>query len=290
MSFNAKIPAMVVVAAFCLAARNQADLNQANGAASSPVAKANGRKPAAQPVSDVPAAALPIKVTRLRVPNGGIQPQALVDAKGTLHLVYFKGDDATAGDLFYVHRDADQAHFSSPIRINRPPSHACAAGSVRGGQIALGRGGRVHVVWNGVGIDYARLNDFGTRFEGQRNLMQITNNADGGGTVAADDAGNVYALWHGHRKGEGGEDNRRPWVVRSTDDGKTFSVEAPAWAEPTGACACCSTRAFADHNGYVHFLYRSATAQVNRDIYLLASNDKCASFRGALVHKWKVPG
>jgi hypothetical protein len=28
----------------------------------------------------------------LRVPNGGIQPQAVMDAKGTLHFIYIKGD------------------------------------------------------------------------------------------------------------------------------------------------------------------------------------------------------
>src|SRR5207253_208395 len=31
-------------------------------------------------------------VTLLRVPNGGIQPQAITDARGTLHLIYIKGD------------------------------------------------------------------------------------------------------------------------------------------------------------------------------------------------------
>ena len=31
-------------------------------------------------------------VRLLRVPNGGIQPQAAVDGKGTIHLIYFKGE------------------------------------------------------------------------------------------------------------------------------------------------------------------------------------------------------
>jgi hypothetical protein len=224
------------------------------------------------------------------VPNGGIQPQAVADAKGNLHLIYFKGDKANAGDLFYVRRDAGKERFSEPIRINSRPGSACAAGSVRGGQIVLGQGGRPHVVWNGVGTDYARLNDSGTAFEEQRNLMQQTHHADGGCTVAADDAGNVYVLWHGHLKGEDGEGKRKVWVARSTDEGKTFSREAPAWTEPTGVCACCSTRAFADLKGVVYLLYRSATAEVNRDIYLLFSDDRGISFREALVHKWKVPG
>src|SRR5262249_26643442 len=114
---------------------------------------------------------------------------------------------------------------------------------------------------------------------------------DGGGTVAADDAGNVYVAWHALKTGGArGEENRRVWVARSADEGKTFSKGAPAWAQATGACACCSMHAFADSKGSVYILYRSANAGVNRDIYLLSSSDKGKSFRGALLHKWKVPG
>jgi hypothetical protein len=43
------------------------------------------------------------KVTLIRTPDGGIQPQAAVDSQGTTHLIYYKGD-AGAGDIFYVTR------------------------------------------------------------------------------------------------------------------------------------------------------------------------------------------
>jgi hypothetical protein len=235
------------------------------------------------------------QVSVLRTPDGDIQPQAAVDAKGTLHLIYFKGE-ARAGDLFYVRRAAGEERSSDPIRVNSLPKSAIATGTVRGGQLALGKAGRVHVAWNGSGhpkggMFYARLNDAGTAFEEQRDLMGDTSILDGGGTVAADDLGNVYVAWHALKTGdERGEGNRRVWVARSTDEGKTFSKEAPAWAEPTGVCPCCSMRAFADGNGSVYVLYRSANAGVNRDIYLLTSNDQGKSFQGALVHRWKVPG
>jgi hypothetical protein len=242
-------------------------------------------------------AAAPVMV--LDTPNGGIQPQAVVDAKGTLHLIYFKGEEG-AGDLFYVRQEAGKERFSAPLRVNSQSGSAIAIGSIRGGQIALGKGGRVHVAWNGSNkvkvaggspMLYARLNDAGTAFEEQRNLMQSTSILDGGGTVAADDAGNVYVAWHALKTGgERGEDHRQVWVARSADEGKTFSPEAPAWAEPTGACGCCSLKAFADSKGAVYLLYRSANAGVNRDIYLLTSTDKGKSFQGALLHKWKVPG
>ena len=90
--------------------------------------------------------------------------------------------------------------------------------------------------------------------------------------------------------GSRGEENRRVWVATSNDEGKTFALETPAWLEPTGVCPCCSTRALADHKGIVYLLYRSATAGVNRDIYLLSSEDRGKSFQESLVHKWQVPG
>jgi hypothetical protein len=240
------------------------------------------------------------KVTVLQTPNGGIQPQAVVDDKGTLHLIYFKGD-AGAGDLFYVRRDAGQERFSAPLRVNSQPGSAIAAGSVRGGQIALGKGGRVHVAWNGSGTArprspgqydapmlYSRLGDAGTAFEEQRNLMQVTTSLNGGGTVAADQEGHVYVAWHAVKAdGPTGEEDREVWLARSSDEGKTFAKEVPANPKPTGVCGCCSMRGFADSKGAVYVLYRSARG--GRDIDLLTSNDKGKSFQEALVHPWKVP-
>src|SRR5450432_3240171 len=104
-------------------------------------------------------------VTLLKTPHGGIQPQAVADANGTLHLIYFKGEPR-AGDLFYVKRTPGQEQFSEPMRVNSVPGSAIAVGSVRGGQISVGKSGRVHVAWNGSGQNsgmlYARLNDAGT--------------------------------------------------------------------------------------------------------------------------------
>lgn len=290
MSGPSKIPAVAVVLALGFAGCGEAGGGDRNQSAAPPTAPAGERKPAAQLTPPGPTAARAGEVTLIPVPNGGVQPQAVADARGTLHLIYFKGENAGAGNLFYVRREAGADRFSAPIQVNSRPGSACAVGSVRGGQIALGKGGRPHVVWNGVGTEYAHLNDAGTAFEEQRNLMRQTEHPDGGCTVAADDEGNVYVVWHGHRKGETGEDKRKVWVARSTDEGKTFAPEAPAWKEPTGVCACCSTRAFADHKGVVYLLYRSATAQVNRDTYLLTSTDRGKTFRQALVHRWKVPG
>jgi hypothetical protein len=135
---------------------------------------------------------------------------------------------------------------------------------------------------------YTRLNDAGTGFEPERNLMQHTFALDGGGSVAADESGNVYVGWHGNTiDGPLGEVGRRVWVARSNDGGATFSPEAPMSSETTGACGCCGLRLFAGRDTQLYALFRSATNEVHRDIYLAASKGGGAS-RERLVHPWNI--
>lgn len=237
------------------------------------------------------------KVKLVRVPDGGIQPQAVVDAKGVVHLVYFKGE-AKADDLFYVRQGLEG--FSKPIQVNSKPGSGIAVGTIRGAQLALGRNGRVHVAWNGskavdgakhkgVPMWYARLNDAGTGFEPERDLINFTGGLDGGGTVAADADGNVYVMWHGSAPdAPANEAGRAVFLARSSDDGKTFVPERPINPKSTGACGCCGMRAFADPAGNVFALYRAASEMVNRDEVLLVSRNRGASFETAYSHPWNV--
>jgi hypothetical protein len=245
------------------------------------------------------------QVVRLRVPDHGIQPQVAVDAEGTVHLIYFKGEPQ-AGDVFYA-RSRDGVHFGDPLRVNSQPGSAIAVGNIRGAHLAVGKNGRVHAAWNGsqkatpkvpgdadrpawmlTPMLYARLDDAGTAFEPQRNVIRSAGGLDGGGSVAADGAGNVYIFWHAPDPGKRGEDNRRVWVAVSTDDGKTFAAEKAAFTEPTGACGCCGLRAFADGKGTVYALYRGARNVRQRDMYLLTSADRGKSFEGEKVHAWSI--
>jgi len=43
-----------------------------------------------------------------------------------------------------------------------------------------------------------------------------------------------------------------------------------------------------DANDKVHVLYRSATNEVNRDIYLLSSTPGASSFKGTQLHPWEI--
>jgi hypothetical protein len=249
------------------------------------------------------------RVQVARVPHDGLQPQLVSDERGVFHMVYYSGD-ARAGDLSYVRSTDHGATWSAAIAVNEPGS-AIAAGTIRGAQVTVGRSGRVHVAWNGssnarlrgpLNLDsgkpgepmlYARLNDAASAFEPQRNLMTSSFGLDGGGSVAADKAGNVYVAWHGvgrqDAKGDlQGEARRQVWVAKSNDDGDSFAPEMKAWQEPTGACGCCGMKVFADRGGNVTALYRSARESIHRDIYLLRSTDKGNTFKGRLLHEWDI--
>jgi hypothetical protein len=237
-----------------------------------------------------------VEVKLVRVPERGIQPQAAVDSEGTLHLIYF-GDEPEAGNVYYVRKLPGAEQFSRPLRVNSQSGSAIAVGSIRGAQLALGKANRMHVAWNGsrkaepkVNVKYGspmlytRMADDGDHFEPQRMVNRAAFLLDGGGSVAADQAGNVYVVWH---SGDG-EANRRVWVARSTDEGATFAPETPADAGKDGACGCCGLKAFADREGTIYVLYRSARENVHRDMMLLTSSDRANSFRCETAGEWMV--
>lgn len=239
------------------------------------------------------------EVNLVRTPGGGIQPQAVVDGKGVLHLIYFSGEPS-GGDVYYVRQAVNAPEFSKPIRVNSAPGCVIATGSVRGAHLAVGKGGRVHVAWMGsrpegpkkiVPMFYARLNDAGTAFEPQRNVMQFAAGLDGGASLAADNSGNVYVVWHADPTNQG-ETHRRVWMAHSRNDGKTFArevaVDAPLDGKSTGACGCCGMRAFADNKGSLYVFYRAATEQIHRDMILMVSHDRGKKFLAERVAKWEL--
>jgi hypothetical protein len=230
-------------------------------------------------------------VTVVRLPAGGIQPQAAADERGVVHVVYFSGT-ASGGDLFYARFDG--AVFSAPVRVNSVAGSAIATGSVRGARLALGRNGRVHVSWNGstpVGAEgskltpmwYARSNADGTAFEQQRDVSVVTKHIDGGGAIAADRAGNVWVAWHAQGNQEG-EAHRTVYIARSHDDGATFGAAQPLPLE-TGACGCCGMQAISIQRNRIDLLYRAATEGIHRDAMAVSVSDA----DGPETHPLRLP-
>ena len=238
------------------------------------------------------------QVELIRTPGGGIQPQTAVDSRGVLHMIYFTGD-AAAGNIEYVRRAPGAKAFSRPIRVNSQPASALAVGTVRGPQMAVGRDGKVYVVWFGSSkakprgpggstpLLFSRLEASGTAFTPQRNLVSYAKGLDGGLSVAADRKGDVYVVWHALGKTPG-EAHRRVYLERSTDNGRTFAREVPVSPAALGACGCCGMRAFVDRRGALFVLYRAAAEAIHRNMTLLVSTDRGRTFRSQEVSAWRL--
>jgi hypothetical protein len=235
------------------------------------------------------------RVSVVPTPDGGIQPQAVADDRGTIHIVYFSGD-AGGGDLYYrrlIRTGEDRG--AAPVRVNSVAGSALATGSVRGAQIALGRNGIVHVAWHGSKpvegsgsphppVWYARSLD-GSRFEGQRMLSGAISGIDGS-TVAADRAGRVTVAWHGLGE-KAGEEARLVYLANSANDGASFAAAVPATSAPIGACGCCGLKALFDRTGTLNVLYRAATDGKHRDTTWLAIHGGVAR-APVRVHPWEI--
>ena len=240
-------------------------------------------------------------VTLLNVPNEGVQPQALMDTGGKLHLLFLAGPPADS-DVFHTTLNPQTKIFTKPQRVNQIAGSAVAMGSIRGAQGAWGRDGRLHVVWNAkvpeadgkshMEVRYTRSDTKGENFEPERGLMYAGKFLDGGATIAADPQGNVYALWHampleaapesGH-----GEQSRTIYLASSHDDGRTFSKDAPCSDDAVGICGCCSMRATTLASGELVVLYRAADG-TGRSMQTLRSNDHGVSFKLAELHPWQI--
>ncbi|HAB18810.1 MAG TPA: hypothetical protein DCE44_20515 [Verrucomicrobiales bacterium] len=116
-----------------------------------------------------------------RLPDGAMQPLAVTDDGGTVHLVWLQGEPK-ACDVFYQKLPGGRTNGTAPVRVNRHPGSAIGIGTIRGAQLAVGRNGRAHVVWNGSSqaepkpvagapLLYSRLDDSGTAFEPEQNLI-----------------------------------------------------------------------------------------------------------------------
>lgn len=225
-------------------------------------------------------------VTLLRLPEGGRLPRAVVDAGGTVHVVYFRGEPR-AGDLLHVSRAPGAAGWSEPRYVNSEPGAVVGIGPIDGGQIALGRDDRLHVVWFKLGRTeflYTRADEAGTGFEPQF-AIAAGEGVEAGPSIAADRAGNLYVFWH---TGGPPDAERSVFLTVSRDDGQTFSAARPVNGEREGACDCCGLHAMTDAEGAVYVSYRGAGENIRRGQRLLTSRDHGATFTDELIDLWEI--
>ena len=229
-------------------------------------------------------------ITLLRLPEGGRLPRAVIDDGGTVHAVYFEGDPR-GGDLRYVTRAPGASAWSEPRYVNSQPGTVVGIGPIDGGQIALGRDGRLHVVWFKLGRTeflYTRTRDDGTGFEPQFALAG-GEGVEAGPSVAADRSGNVYVFWH---TGEPPDARRAVFLTASHDDGRTFSPTRPVSPAAEGACDCCGLQALVGATGLsegeLYVSYRGAGDNVRRGQRLLMSGDGAETFSDLELDPWEI--
>ena len=212
-----------------------------------------------------------------RVPDAGLVADISVGPGGTVHLVSIDGTPE-AGDVMYRRRTSSATAWSAPIRVNATAGAGMTIGAVRGPRIAEGRRGLVHVLWNGssrVTTDqkrgapllYARID--GSRVSDARNLMTASTMLDGGGAIATDQDGHVYALWHGLVAPRTRDAERNAFLSVSTDDGGSFAPEHVVNPENSGVCGCCGMAATVPAGSGLLWLVRAATDDRARDMMIM---------------------
>lgn len=228
----------------------------------------------------------------LRLPAGGVQPQAVVTPDGTIHVVYLRGDPK-ASDVWYARCPPGETNFSSVIRVNSEPGSAVAIGTIRGPHFAMNGEGQPQVVWNGRGqarnhpgapfLTSRQLSQ--DRFAPEKDVISGTGELDGGGAVAVR-GDEVLAIWHGAPAGTSGETNRGVFISR-VSPGKPFGPERRLDPPGEGVCGCCSLTAIArPQQGELAVLYRSAGQGLHRNMNLLIQHQPEGPATKLRVDSW----
>jgi hypothetical protein len=227
------------------------------------------------------------------VPEKGLQPEVVVSSDGTVHLVYLRGDPQAA-EVRYTWRKAGEAWHPS-LTVNTIAGSAIAIGTIRGPQLALGKNGTVHVLWNGTATGklataplwYARKPAEAEGFAKQQNLLGESVALDGGASITASADGKVYVVWHGLTGGAAsGEKDRLIFLRTSPNDGASFPPAEVINSATPGICACCSLRVTLSTTGEPNILVRTAMSADRRPMSLYAHSDQQWASRE--IDSWNI--
>lgn len=228
--------------------------------------------------------ALP-EVVLVRAPEEELQPCIEVDVDGIAHLLTFAGD-VDQGELRYRTSEDGGDTWVPPLAV---AADAVARDRMRGGRMALGRAGWVHVAWTsstaGRPLSYTRLGPEQEGFEPARAVVGASLDLGAGCAIAADGSGGVWVVWTDAPGGD--ETQGLVWIARSTDDGASFAPERAVWSEPTGACSACAP-AIATDGDALYVLYRGAGAENEHGAWLLVSHDGGETFTGRALDSWRT--
>ena len=224
-------------------------------------------------------------IEAIKVPNNGVQPFAMTDKAGVIHMIYYRGTD-----LYYVTRK--NSTWSTEKQISGAREKGTIMGPISTPKLAIGKNGRVHISWFRFGRQksrfyYARMAD--NRVEFEKTVQFVQHHAVGTETpaaVVADTQGHVALIWHAGNFQQ--EEKRGIFMRFSKDEGKTFAAETRISGEQAGACACCSLTAAFDTDGNLYAFFRGAEKKMKRGMILAKSTDRGRSFASLEVDKWNL--
>lgn len=218
------------------------------------------------------------RVQVLPLRRNGSVPDAEVDASGNVHVAFY-----SEGDVYYTRSSDKGESFSAPLRINSEPGFAMG-GAFRGPDLAIGKGGRIHVVWfnagyqqkrpkNEWGVMYSRLAPDAKKFERSRNLNARPSDNF---SLAADGEGRVAAIWMANGI----------FATISNDGGNSFASALDLKVDP---CECCGSRAVYQAGKDLVVLYRDK-ADGDRDTFVARLPDGGKSFRSVKISQtpWAI--
>ena len=254
------------------------------------------------------------KVTTFKLPYGGIRPQVAIDQKSVVHIV--QANSKIRGDLVYVKHEPGRNQFSKPVNVLHESSGMAASFNM-----TVGKDGRVHVFTRpnpryskmAMGSEaydamfkskarffvlrymlHSRLNDDGSAFEKEANIIGKTIGFEGVGAIVAEqNSSTVYAFWPGQTE-PGPEMGRDMYMAVSRDEGKNWSAPRKLDINIEGNCRCCPIQATMDAQDNIYILYRNSVmtspGSWDKDTFLMVSKDAGKTWSKRLVQKWKKCG
>lgn len=226
------------------------------------------------------------------VPDHGIQPLLATDARGMVHLIYFKGATADgvdpSGHLYY--RAYEQGRWSPAVQVSSSPFDRKDA--IARASLALDSNGRVHVTWLNSDLPalmYSRSDIDRKRFAAERAIVrEPMQGVESSASIAAWE-NTVSIVWHAGDLDA--EEARRVYAIRSQDAGAGFGAVRSLDTARLGACACCGLAANYGSNGHLLVAYRSAINGDGRHMQLLDSGPGEESRGGTrLISEWFIAG
>ncbi len=202
------------------------------------------------------------RVTLVRCPDGGTPVCARITNDGAVHLLY----DLNGLTWYSVSRDKGKT-FEKAICAVDPDSRKPGL-EFSGADMSVNNSRQVFIAmstnaWklklpqNQWSLQYTTLVPSASAFSP---VFNLNNKSSEGFSLAADDRGNVAAVWLSDKL----------FANFSRDGGKTFSSNAEI-SKDCDPCPCCTTSSVFGVNGDLAVLYREEAGN-NRDMYLLINH------------------